>query len=230
MKSSNRVEVNNLEQLGFNDVLFINAPWHDIGSPSIQLSILKPIIAQLGLKTKILYANLVLLKYVPLKVYDRMFKSKPLMFLGERLFSEYAFGKGFTPKSVKDYLEYINASFIEYLERTRESKDNDEATITYLERAFGKNYQEIINNIMNESIPSYMSELKGIIEKSEARIYAFSTTFNQNIPSFAISRLIKKIHPDSIIIFGGANCEGVMGRAIMNTCKYVDYVISGEGE
>lgn len=230
MKSSNRVEVNNSEQLGFNDVLFINAPWHDIRSPSIQLSILKPIIAQLGLKTKILYANLVLLKYVPLKVYDRMFKSKPLMFLGERLFSEYAFGKGFTPKSVKDYLEYINASFIEYLERTRESKDNDEATITYLERAFGKNYQEIINDIMNESIPLYMSELKGIIEKSEARIYAFSTTFNQNIASFAISRLIKKIHPDSIIIFGGANCEGVMGKAIMNTCKYVDYVISGEGE
>ncbi len=230
MNSNNGAGINNSEQLSFNDVLFINSPWHDIRSPSIQLSILKPIIAQLGLKTKILYANLVLLKYVPLKVYDRMFKSKPLMFLGERLFSDYVFGEGFTSKSLKDYLEYINASFIDYLERTRESRDNNEATTTYLESAFGKTYQEIINNIMNEGIPAYMSELKGIIEKSRARIYAFSTTFNQNIPSFAISRLIKEIYPDSIIIFGGANCEGVMGKAIMNTCKYVDYVISGEGE
>lgn len=230
MKSNNRVKIDNSEPLSFDDVLFINAPWHDIRSPSIQLSILKPIIAQLGLKTRILYANLILLKYVPLKVYDRMFKSKPLMFLGERFFSDYAFGEGFTRNSVKDYLEYINASFIDYLERTHESKDNDEATTNYLARALGENYQEIINDIMKQSIPSYMSELRRIIEKSKARIYAFSTTFNQNIPSFAISRLIKEIYPDSIIIFGGANCEGVMGRAIMNTCKYIDYVISGEGE
>lgn len=230
MKSNSRVRFYNSEQLSFDDVLFINAPWHDIRSPSIQLSILKPIIAQLGLKTKTLYANLILLKYIPLKVYDRMFKSKPLMFLGERLFSDYAFGESFTRKPVKDYLEYINASFIDYLERTYESKDNDKATTTYLDRAFGKNYQEIISDLMNESIPSYMNELKRIIEKSRARIYAFSTTFNQNIPSFAISRLIKEIYPHSIIIFGGDNCEGVMGRAIMNTCKYVDYVISGEGE
>jgi radical SAM superfamily enzyme YgiQ (UPF0313 family) len=61
-------------------------------------------------------------------------------------------------------------------------------------------------------------------------IVGFTTTFEQNLASLALSRLIKDIWPDKVIVFGGGNCEGEMGRELHRSFPWVDYVCSGEGE
>ena len=61
-------------------------------------------------------------------------------------------------------------------------------------------------------------------------IVGFTTTFEQNLASLALSRLIKERWPDKAIVFGGGNCEGEMGRELHRSFPWIDYVCSGEGE
>lgn len=61
-------------------------------------------------------------------------------------------------------------------------------------------------------------------------VVGFSTTFMQNVPSLAVAQRIKEIAPDVLVVFGGGNCDGVMGAALHRNYRFVDYVVSGEGE
>jgi ribosomal peptide maturation radical SAM protein 1 len=54
--------------------------------------------------------------------------------------------------------------------------------------------------------------------------------FEQNIASLALARRIKQRWPETIIVFGGANCEGEMGIELHRQFRFVDYVCSGEGD
>ncbi len=61
-------------------------------------------------------------------------------------------------------------------------------------------------------------------------IVGFSLTISQLGASMALARLLKKKHPRMVIVFGGSQCAGEMGRAILGTCPYVDYAVHMEGE
>lgn len=61
-------------------------------------------------------------------------------------------------------------------------------------------------------------------------VVGFTTTFSQNAASLAVARRLKRQRPDLPVVFGGGNCEGPMGDAISRNFKFVDYVVSGEGE
>jgi radical SAM superfamily enzyme YgiQ (UPF0313 family) len=54
--------------------------------------------------------------------------------------------------------------------------------------------------------------------------------FKQHVASLALARRIKRARPDIAILFGGANCEGAMGRECARRFNFVDAVVSGEGE
>ena len=45
-----------------------------------------------------------------------------------------------------------------------------------------------------------------------------------------MARRVKERFPQSVIIFGGANCEGVMGLALHRCFPFVDYVFTGEAD
>ncbi|MGJ4996342.1 RiPP maturation radical SAM C-methyltransferase [Bradyrhizobium sp. HKCCYLS3077] len=63
-----------------------------------------------------------------------------------------------------------------------------------------------------------------------ARIIGFSSTFQQNCASLGIAHRIKQLAPDRIICFGGANCEGPMGEALLDRFSQIDYVFRGESD
>ena len=58
----------------------------------------------------------------------------------------------------------------------------------------------------------------------------FTTTFGQTIASLGVARRIKARSPEISIVFGGANCDGPMGRALMREFSCIDVVVQGEGE
>ena len=49
-------------------------------------------------------------------------------------------------------------------------------------------------------------------------------------PALALARRLKARRPDVHIVFGGANCQGVMGAALHRAFPWVDAVVRGEGE
>jgi ribosomal peptide maturation radical SAM protein 1 len=68
------------------------------------------------------------------------------------------------------------------------------------------------------------------IVAAEPQIVGFTTTFMQNVPSLALARLIKERSPSTIVVFGGANCDGAMGAALHRNHRFVDYVVRGDAE
>jgi len=50
------------------------------------------------------------------------------------------------------------------------------------------------------------------------------------LPTLAISKKIKEILPEKKIIFGGSRTIGELGKRILDAFKYIDFIVSGDGE
>jgi ribosomal peptide maturation radical SAM protein 1 len=61
-------------------------------------------------------------------------------------------------------------------------------------------------------------------------VVGFTSVFQQHAASLATARLIKAAAPHVFIVFGGANCEGVMGAETLRQFPFVDAVVSGEAD
>ncbi|HEV8582709.1 MAG TPA: RiPP maturation radical SAM C-methyltransferase [Thermoanaerobaculia bacterium] len=68
------------------------------------------------------------------------------------------------------------------------------------------------------------------VRRSSPRIVGFTNAFAQQTASLALARRLKHEMPETAVVFGGANCEGVMGREIVRQFPFVDAVVSGEGD
>lgn len=62
------------------------------------------------------------------------------------------------------------------------------------------------------------------------RIVGFGTMFQQTMASLAIAQAVKAADPSIIVVFGGANCHGPMGAALLRTYPQIDRVFTGEAD
>ena len=83
---------------------------------------------------------------------------------------------------------------------------------------------------MKAHVPSFLSNCLQRISWGEYDIIGFSSKFEQNLASLSLARRVKESFPRLIIVFGGANCEGVMGLTLHRCFPFVDYVVTGEGD
>ena len=83
---------------------------------------------------------------------------------------------------------------------------------------------------MRELVPSFLdAECDAVLALAPA-VVGFTSTFNQNLPSLALATRIKARDPNVRIVFGGANCDGPMGAALLHAFPQVDVVVRGEAE
>ena len=61
----------------------------------------------------------------------------------------------------------------------------------------------------------------------QVEMVGFTSMFSQNVASIGMARRIKARNPDVVVVLGGANCEGEMGRVVADQVDAVDYVFSG---
>ena len=61
-------------------------------------------------------------------------------------------------------------------------------------------------------------------------IVGFTSTFDQNVASLTMAKLIKDLYPNIRIVFGGANFDGDMGLEHFRAFPWIDYIVVGEGE
>ncbi|ARF53560.1 RiPP maturation radical SAM C-methyltransferase [Streptomyces gilvosporeus] len=83
---------------------------------------------------------------------------------------------------------------------------------------------------MAEHAADFVATLAREIVATEPEVIGFSSTFQQNVPSLAMARVVKELAPDIPVLFGGGNCDAPMGAALQRNFPFVDYVISGEAE
>jgi len=188
--------------------------------PSLGLSLLKEGLEKKGISTKIEYYNLTFAKTIGLDQYLAL-SSFSQFYLGEWVFSQVAF-------------DVSN-------QQTRQA--HDEALIKLIGNREGarkrvKGSTPSTTTLMNELIvvrdkaEEFVSSCVDDIERANPKILGFSTMFAQNCASLAVARRVKERMGKSapIVIFGGSNCEGVMGYALLKAFPWIDYVCCGEGD
>ncbi|TDC70311.1 RiPP maturation radical SAM protein 1 [Actinomadura sp. GC306] len=83
---------------------------------------------------------------------------------------------------------------------------------------------------LREQSEAFIRDLAERIVAMEPDLVGFTSTFQQNVASLAAARHIKRLAPEILTVFGGANCDGPQGAAIHRNFGYIDLVVRGEGE
>jgi ribosomal peptide maturation radical SAM protein 1 len=78
--------------------------------------------------------------------------------------------------------------------------------------------------------PSFVAAAAEKILARHPRIVGFGTMFQQTMASLAIAKAIKAVDPSIVVVFGGANCHGPMGGALLRTYSQIDRVFTGEAD
>jgi ribosomal peptide maturation radical SAM protein 1 len=77
---------------------------------------------------------------------------------------------------------------------------------------------------------AFLDDVIASTDWSSYDIVGCSLTISQLGASMAFARRLKLAHPSVRVVFGGSQCAGPMGRAILRICPYVDAVVHVEGE
>jgi ribosomal peptide maturation radical SAM protein 1 len=89
---------------------------------------------------------------------------------------------------------------------------------------------EAIRELVRQKRAGLVGHFEEMIDRyglDRVDMVGLTSMFSQNVAALAMARLIRARNPGVVIVLGGANCEGPMGRAIADHAPMVDFVFSG---
>ena len=198
------------------DVVLISMPFGPVFQPSIALSLLRSGLTQIGIGSRTFYFSLDYAERIGLRLYAGIshFGRPPLMKLaGEWIFSGAVFG---TSDDAEE--RYVN----EVLRRRR----------TDYRRAPRPVSESLVRDVLNarHGVETFLDECVARVVAEKPRVVGITSVFHQHLASLAITKRIKAASPETFVVLGGANCDGIMGAETTRQFPFVDAVVSGEGE
>ena len=85
-------------------------------------------------------------------------------------------------------------------------------------------------DMASRTAPQFLTWAMTAIDWGQYKIVGFTSTFDQNVASLTMAKLIKDLYPNVTIVFGGANFDGEMGLEHFRAFPWIDHVVVGEGE
>ena len=95
--------------------------------------------------------------------------------------------------------------------------------------AAGSSFREM-QELRSDILPRWVADTCASISWDEYLLVGFSSCFEQNCATLALSRAIRERCPQVPLVFGGANFDGSMGAEYQRCLPWLDYVVSGEGD
>ena len=187
-------------------IALVNMPFGFHIYPSVQLGTLSTLMKSHGWDVKSHYLNLHFAHQLDLPVYNQLCEKRFL--IGEWLFSHLLFGQN--PKN-QEYMEHFEL----HIEDVCQS----------IERP-----REFLSDVKTKMVPEFLSWAVETVDWSQYGAIGFSSTFNQNLASLTLAKLIKEKYPSVKILFGGSNFESEMGLEYFRVFPWIDYVVPGEAE
>ena len=187
-------------------VALVTMPFSYSKFPSIQLGTLSALLHSEGIETKTYHFNLQFAHKIGVPLYEILCEKRGLF--GEWLFSTLLFRDN--PKHA-DYPEVFKPVF------------EDTAREAGCSIGFLKDIAQTI-------APQFLTWALTSVEWDHYDVIGFTSTFDQNVASLSLAKLIKDIYPNVRIVFGGANFDGEMGLEQFRAFPWIDYVVVGEGE
>ncbi len=187
-------------------VALINMPFSSAKFPSIQLGTLSSLLKSEGIGVKSYHANLLFSHEIGSVLYEILCEKRGLF--GEWLFASLLFRNN--PKR-EQYPHLFKPVFEE---TAREAG----CSIGYLE------------NLAERIAPQFLTKFLTDVDWGQYALVGFTSTFDQNVASLSMAKLIKDVYPHVRIVFGGANFDGEMGMEYFRSFPWIDHVVIGEGE
>jgi ribosomal peptide maturation radical SAM protein 1 len=199
-------------------IILVNMPFGPLFTPSIGLSLLLSNLEQDEISSQIKYFNIKFADLIGDELYQYFAEGHPatIALLGEWLFSSYRVEiKSF------DANNYLDVVLMPILKKASVPENLGFTSIS-----------DILSAILNAKnlIPSFIEQCLTEVTDLKPLIVGFTSVFQQHSASLILAKKIKDKLPNTTIIFGGANCESVMGVETIKQFSFVDIVVSGEGD
>jgi ribosomal peptide maturation radical SAM protein 1 len=187
------------------DVLFAIVPFADPRRATLGVALLQAALKARGFAVRTRHFNLDFAERIGLESYAAITDlAAPDLLLGEWVFADFLFGW-----AIPDGDEYLAKVLV------ARTKDTGLARLARAARA---------------KCRQFVCEAAAEIASIGPRIVGFSTTFHQTCACVAIARELKRLRDPPIVVFGGANCEGVMGLELLRNFDCIDFVCTQEGD
>ena len=186
-------------------------PFGPLFTPSMALSLLQPALTRRGISCRTHYFLIDYAQRVGLRFYYGISSSGgvPLdRMAGEWIFSGELFESG--ADEVREYVERVL--------NPRGAK----------RRVTKRTIERVVS--ARADAGHFLDECLAELLLDPPRVVGFTSTFQQHVAALALAKRIKAALPETFIVLGGANCEGVMGAETARQFPFVDAVLSGEGE
>ena len=197
------------------DVVLVSMPFGPLFWPSLGLSLLQPQLASRGVSTAIEYFTIPFAEVIGERLYSTIAMSYQLSMREQA--GEWIFAHALAPQSEEEADRYVDEIL-----RRRSGYLTRRAPIP----------ASVIDGMRRARTrvgPFLERCLDGIADHQPA-IVGFTSVFQQHVASLALAKAIKARWPDVLVVFGGANCEGVMGAETLRQFPWIDAAVSGEGD
>ncbi|SCG58914.1 ribosomal peptide maturation radical SAM protein 1 [Micromonospora rifamycinica] len=203
---------------GKANVVLVSAPFGPLLLPSLGLSLLKSALVQANddVNVDILYLTIEFAKRISPQLYNRITDGDSTCnLLGEWVFADALFPGHAT---ASDYVDNV----LSFGETWTVPADDGGRVLN----------EDLISELVaaRDLAADFVRESAARIVSMAPDVVCFTTVFDQNIAALAVARAVRELSPHTPIIFGGANCEGVMGHQLVTEFPWVDAAVSGEGE
>lgn len=182
----------------------VSLPWMSPALPSIQLATLASALDRAGIGSDVheLYVDYAAL--IGLNLYNHL--SNTLGYVPEWVFSRHYYG----PEVGDDLSTMLDQHPL--------------AEIPWPELS------DVILEALEPVTGYYLDHVIESVDWLRYDVIGCSLTISQLGSSMAFVRRLKRRWPTAKVVFGGSQCAGAMGRAILQICPYVDVVVHVEGE
>jgi ribosomal peptide maturation radical SAM protein 1 len=187
-------------------VALVNMPFSYAKYPSIQLGTLSALLKSNAIPVECHHLNVRFAHLIGVELHESICEKRVLF--GEWLFSSLLFRDN--PKRM-EYPQVFKPVFEQIAQESGKPAGY---------------FEEIATRIA----PQFLTWALTAIDWGQYKLVGFTSTFDQNVASLTMAKLIKDLYPEVTIVFGGANFDGEMGLEHFRAFPFIDHVVVGEGE
>ncbi len=199
------------------DVVLVSMPFGPLRLPSIGLGLLKSALDRDGVSARTFYFTFDFAERIGERLYSQIsYGTNTTDLVGEWIFSDSLFHHH-TDENVANYVEDI-----------LRDRAQDKNHVWHEERFSDDFIREILS--VRQHTEAFLEDCVTTILACRPKIVGFTSIFLQQVASLSLAKRLKARCPELTIVFGGANCEGEMGREVIRQFPFVDAVISGEAD
>ncbi len=199
--------------------ILIGMPFADIHKPLLGVSLLKAALIRDGFPCDLAYFNFQYAQRIGIQNYTKINNFEPATLLGEWIFALELFGDKI-PKPAQFYVDILKPVL---------SRPCPGGQFPFDDIASEASLLSSLTKLQSDTTEFLTTCLKAY-DWTAYDLVGFTTTFEQNVSSLALARKLKASYPHLSIVFGGANCEGEMAKAMIRLFPFVDFICSGEGD